>query len=620
MAKSNAAKKTEKSEVLTWWEKAGGEDVHEVCGHEAHAHVQPGGAIECPALPPSHKQVTVDEAVIAKGGKPGFVKELEDATGVTAAKEQAEKAAEHFAADLGEHAFELIEVKHIRPSPRNPRSSLGDLTELANSLSTLKKMLQPIIVREVDEGRGYEIVSGHRRFAAAVDLGWDEVPCVVYDLTEVQALEVNLSEQINRRDLTPLEEGEACRALIELSGYDKKQVAAKLGQSESWVTKRLSLCQLAPELKKKLAKAEINVTLANALAALPTQKMQVEAVEKLQDEQERYGYDGAQTSDEQLEYLRKEFCRPLKGAPWKLTDADLVPEAGACSACPKNSGNNQAPGLFDNVKAPPTCSNLPCFESKLAAVWAKATAKYKAEGAKILPHGESTTKLFNTWGDEVKLNYGSRYVEAKAVVQEDGSKRSWAQLIEKLKPEERPQLHIAQDPKGGIHELYVQDKATEAIAEHLELKWAKKATARAEESDSKTGEDAAYAKARKIREKVIADAKVTIAKRIANAGLTLPATRAFVGQNFYRLDEYLKAIGVDQDEGKWLKAATMNELLAAAFWDQADFYSGEKFEPEFLELAKAYGLDPKAMSKAYVDGEKSEAELDAKKKTKGGKS
>lgn len=579
--------------------------IHAECGHPWLAHTGESH-MTCPALPPAKgADVPVPASVAA-----GFKKQLEDATGVTAQAELQAKAAANFERAPEAGAAETISVKYISPSPRNPRTSLGDLTELANSLSSLKVMLQPIIVREVDDGRAYEIVSGHRRFAAAVDLGWEEVPCLVHELTEVQALEVNLAEQLQRKELTPLEEGEACRSLIELSGYDTKQVAAKLGQSPSWVTKRLSLCGLAAEVKKSLTKGEITVTLATALAALPTQKMQLEAVQKLEEE----SYGDPVTTEEQLTTLRTEFCRPLKGVSWKLVDADLVPSAGPCSTCPKNSANNQAPGLFDNVKAPPTCSNLVCFESKMAAAWEKATAKHKAAGAKILPAGEGA-KIFNMYDGEPHFSYGSRYVFAKDVVQEDGSKRSWAQIVEKMKPEDRPQLHIAQDPKGGIHELFVKDKATEAIAEHLELKWAKKAIERSEAPAAARVEQQEDRKAQEIREKVLGEVKVAIAKRIAKEGLTLPVVRA-MSPDDWMLERYLKALGVEGGQKKWLEKATMNELLAYTFWSESRLNAYDKFDPDFLELAKAYGLDPKAMAKAYVDGAKSEAAIEAKKKAK----
>ncbi len=586
-------------------------DVHPVCGHVATAHeIGESGKVNCPALPPA-KQITVDAAVVAKGGKPGFVKQLEDATGITAANELSAKAAENFAtpAPADEQSRELLGVKAIQPMARNPRGSLGDLTDLKKSLEA-SGLIVPILVRVLEEEKRYEIVSGHRRFAAAVALGWDSLLCDVRIMTELQALEINLSEQLQRRDLTPLEEAEACRSLIELSGYDTKQVAGKLGQSTSWVTKRLSLCGLAPEVKKQLGKGEITLTLATALAALPTQKMQAEAAEKLAEELE---YD-PMTTEEQLEKLREDFCRPLKGVSWKLVDADLVPEAGPCSTCPKNSANNQTPGLFDNVKAPPTCSNVICFDSKVKAAWDKATAKFKAAGAKILPAGEGA-KIFNMYDGTPHMAYASRYVFAKDIVQEDGSKRSWAQIVEKMKPDERPQLHVAQDSKGGIHELFVKDKATEAIAEHLELKWAKKAVARDEEQVGAREDQKEEVELQKIRSVIIDQVKSAVADRIEKKGLTLLDARSMMEEYDYNLEQYLKAQGID-DRAKqklWPEKASLNMLLAFFWWKAARFSSYDGFDDEFKALAKASGFDLTAMVKAQLATAKAESTKAAKK-------
>lgn len=587
-----------------------------LCGHDFDDHPGEGNDATCPPLPPAKsKQVSVDEAVVAKGGKPGFMKQLEDATGETDTRAKLKLAEEHFERRPGEPARESIAIEHLVPMAHNPRGELGDVSSLVKSIET-NGFIGALSVRQDEPGRKFEVWAGNRRLKAAKLAGLTEVPCDVYEISALQALELNLTEQINRSDLTPLEEGEACRSLIELSGYDTKQVATKLGQSPSWVTKRLSLCGLAAEVKKSLTKGEITVTLAQALAALPTQKMQIDAVQALEDAAED-NYGEAITTEDQLATLREEFCRPLKGVSWKLVDADLLPLAGPCSTCPKNSANNQAPGLFDNVKAPPTCSSLPCFEQKMAAAWERATAKYKADGAKVLPLGESTTKLFNAYNSDVSLNYGSRYVAAKAVVQEDGGKRSWAQIIEKMKPEERPQLHVAQDPKGGIWELYVADKATAAIAEHLELKWARKAIDRQEAVASAPVERKEEQQARAIRLKVINDVKGAVTKAIAKTGVTLPIARSIAGDP-WEIRDYLMAIGVEaKSKDAWLKGASINDLLAYAFFTTTNFDSySDKFEASFLELAKAYGLDPKAMAKAYVDGAKSEAAIDAKKKAK----
>lgn len=554
------------------------------------------------------KQVTVDEAVVAKGGQPSsdFQRQYEDAAGITAANEASERAAQLFAVPAPELPAEVLPlaVAEIRPSPRNPRKDLGNLDDLVRAVEK-HGVLSPLLVRQVgdaDTEGAYEIISGHRRHAAAVKAGLDSVPCIVLEVTELQALELNLTEQINRSDLTPLEEGEACRKLQELSGYDVGQVAGKLGRSTSWVRGRLALCTATPEVRDALTKGTVSLTLAQALAALPTVKMQVEAL-KYAATQASYGRD----AEKVLEGLRETYCRPLKGAAWKLTDETLVPEAGACSACPRNTANERAPGLFDNVKAPPTCSDLPCFESKKRAAWAKRTTKYAAAGAKVLSVVDGP-KLFNLYGDAPRLNHGSKYVMARDVAQDDGSKRTWAQLVERIKDEKlKPVLHVAQDEAGGIHELYLADKALEAVAEHLELKWARKAVEReakggsaAEARDEWQAQQRERDVARAVTEEVVR----TVAERIAMKGLTLPQARALASRlDDHELQAFLVARGAQDTSARGIKklreTAVVDELLALVFFS-ASWASYDGVDEGLVELAKAESLDLKAMAKAHA--------------------
>lgn len=559
------------------------------------------------------KQVTVDEAVAKKGGKTAFVKSLEDATGVTAANERAEQAAEHFDRRVVEPDRRVLPLECLVAMAHNPRLELGDVSTLVQSIER-NGFIGALSVRELDDGR-FEVWAGNRRLKAAQVAGLTDVPCDVYELTEVQALELNLTEQINRSDLTPLEEGEACRRLMEISGYSVQQVAEKLGQSVSWVRGRVALCNLAGEVKKGLKAKTLTLTVAQALAALPSQKMQAQALDKV---------DGL-TAEEALESLRTKFCRPLQGIPWKMTDAMLVAEAGACGKCPHNSANNLTPGLFDNVKAKPTCSNLPCFEGKVRAAWERDTAKAKAAGAKVLPISEGH-KLFA----HGTLGYDSRYVEAGQPVSEDRNKRTWGQLVGEMDSETSPLLHIAQDKTGAPRELYLRDEVLKACAEELGLKWAQRLLAKdapsslPEPEGNATGAETVseWKKQQGERERmdaIIDEAKVGIATKLAVKGrdaLTLPMLRAMTDNNTYEVMKYLKARGSPECDLKaaerFLEKSPADELLGYLFFRDVRVDARDGFEESFVALAKAEGFDLKAMLKARIDGEKSEALKGAK--------
>lgn len=508
--------------------------------------------------------------------------------------EKAAEAAAHFDRRAVHAERRMVPIAQLRPLAGNPRSETGDVSALVKSIET-NGFIGALSVRllEFDDPQVMEVWAGNRRLKAAQEAGLEEVPCDVYDLTEVQALELNLTEQINRADLTPLEEGEACRRLQELSGYSVAQVAAKLGQSTSWVTKRVALCSLAPEAKTALGKGEVSLTVAQALAALPTQQLQVDGLKELSALE---GYPVA----EQLDHLRGALCRPLKGATWKLTDELLDPEAGACSKCPHNSGNNTMPGLFDQVKGPPMCARPACFESKLKLAWVKKTEKATAAGAKVLSLAEAS-KLFPRGG--TTLPYACRYVDAHAVVQEDRQKRTWAQLVEEM-PGERPLLHVAQDGEGKARDLYVGDKVLAAVATHLKLKWAVKREEAAEEKaerETPAVRDEAKRMA-DIRAAVVNEVRDAIAKKLL-LGPTLESARLLARGHEYAVEDFGAEVVGRKLGAKWLeKDATIGELLALEWWCAAgnEWRSWQAFDAGFLDTAKAHGFDVEKMVAAYI--------------------
>ena len=268
--------------------------------------------------------------------KKNFLGELAQMSGAVEDQAKVAAAAKHYDASTPPASgIELLDVDALKPSPHNPRANLGNVDELAASIKA-QGLLVPLLVRPLGVGdEVYEVVSGHRRLKAAQQAGLDSVPCDVRALTDVQALEVNLTEQINKKDLTPLEEGQACRRLVELSHYSVDQVAAKVGQSPAWVRKRLKLCDLAPEAKKALADGKITYTAAINVALLP-HALQAQAVKQAAGQWWKKGMEAVDTG-RFIEVLQRDFARPLKDAPFGTKDETLVPEAGACDKCPKNS-------------------------------------------------------------------------------------------------------------------------------------------------------------------------------------------------------------------------------------------------------------------------------------------
>lgn len=157
------------------------------------------------------------------------------------------------------------EVSKLRVSALQPRRSIDEeaLAELAASISE-KGVLQPLLVRPVAEG--YEIVAGERRFRAAQRAGLDRVPVVVRELSDQQTLEIAIVENLQREDLTPLEEAHAFRQLMGF-GLTQEQVAEAVGMSRSAVANTLRLLTLPASALEALESSGISAGHARAILA-----------------------------------------------------------------------------------------------------------------------------------------------------------------------------------------------------------------------------------------------------------------------------------------------------------------------------------------------------------------
>lgn len=160
-----------------------------------------------------------------------------------------------------------LPVHEIRPSRLQPRSQVSpeDVEELAASIVD-RGVLQPIVVRPADDG--YELVAGERRWRAAMAAGLQVVPAIVKNLSDQDALEVALLENIQREDLRPLEKARAYLRLQQEFGMTQDQIAARLRKSQAAIANTLRLLQLPEEVQESLDKGRITEGHARALLAL----------------------------------------------------------------------------------------------------------------------------------------------------------------------------------------------------------------------------------------------------------------------------------------------------------------------------------------------------------------
>ena len=149
----------------------------------------------------------------------------------------------------------MIPLSAIEPDPGQPRTAMGDLDDLVASIRD-KGVLEPILVRPRPGGPEggpsgvlFRIISGERRYRAAQEAGLYEVPAIEMDLTDEEALEIALIENLQRKDLTPFEEAEGYRMLAESHSYTHEEISEAVGKSRTVVTESLSLLQMPPRVR-----------------------------------------------------------------------------------------------------------------------------------------------------------------------------------------------------------------------------------------------------------------------------------------------------------------------------------------------------------------------------------
>lgn len=176
-----------------------------------------------------------------------------------------------------------LRVAEIEPNRDQPRKSFGDeaITALADSIRE-HGMLQPILVRPINNG-GYQIVAGERRWRAARMLGMDEVPVNIRELTDVEAMQIALIENLQRENLNPIEEALGYKELIESFGMTQEKVAKTVGRSRSAVANAVRLLTLPERVQKMLESGEISAGHAKALLGFENEELLIATAIKAAD-------------------------------------------------------------------------------------------------------------------------------------------------------------------------------------------------------------------------------------------------------------------------------------------------------------------------------------------------
>ncbi|HVW78545.1 MAG TPA: ParB/RepB/Spo0J family partition protein [Alloacidobacterium sp.] len=323
----------------------------------------------------------------------------------------------------------LISISLLDPSPVNPRKHF-DEAQLAELATSIKQMgiTNPITVRPGwspvggDEQR-YEIIAGERRFQAAKLAGLGSVPAIIRELSDAEALDYAVVDNLQRVDLSPMEEAEGYKLLIEQMGWNggsvfasmedhASTVALKAGKTLRYVVQRIKLLSLIPEAQDVMRQGFLSLEVALLIARLQPEDQERAIVFAVDYRKSASGKTVAEklkraianiqgsesdwyrvaTEKEVREWIANNITLSLKDAAWALDDAALVPTAGACTSCPKRVGSNAV--LFgDLTSKEDTCTDPRCYEAKKKA-FVKLTVKEAAEsGSTVLKLSTSRSTL-----------------------------------------------------------------------------------------------------------------------------------------------------------------------------------------------------------------------------------
>lgn len=163
--------------------------------------------------------------------------------------------------------LKMISVDKIDPSPQQARSELGDMRELMASIRE-KGILAPILVRK-KENR-YEIIAGERRYVAGKNIGLREIPCIEMNVSDNEAMELALIENIQRKNLDVFEEADGLKSLADIYGYSHQNIAEKIGKARSTITEIINISNIPYEIRN-LCK-EFNIKSRSTIIEISKQK------------------------------------------------------------------------------------------------------------------------------------------------------------------------------------------------------------------------------------------------------------------------------------------------------------------------------------------------------------
>lgn len=269
--------------------------------------------------------------------------------------------------------YKDISIKDIRPAAENYRRTFDEdtLAELITSVRS-KGILQPILVRPLKKPRGkFEIVAGHRRHTAALAAGLAQMPCMVRELSDEEALEVQVIENSQREDPNPMDEAHGFKRLIEMGKHTTETLAEKIGHSTKYVLSRMRLLNLSEEAQEAVATGEVSLGHAVLMTRLKNPVDQKRLLEMV-----------LMSTGLTVKEAAGRLCQFSRD----LSEAEF--DTGACKECPGRARNQT--DLFPELKGgKDECMDAECFYDKRLAHWGGWLDEKRKEGFRIITDGKA---------------------------------------------------------------------------------------------------------------------------------------------------------------------------------------------------------------------------------------
>ena len=252
-----------------------------------------------------------------------------------------------------ENSFSLVGISLFDRSEYNPRTNFNEeeLQELSKSIKE-KGVIQPIVVRQKNNCDGrYEVVCGERRYRAALLAQLDMIPACIRNLSDEEAEELAITENLQRRDMTPIEEANAFARLLNKEKYDYSSLAMRFGKSEVFVRGRVKLIQLIEPFKKMLDEEHITIGVATTLANYSTEIQEIVFAEHYQEGVPSYYSWDRKRPTELQKAINSAYSTNLDRYSFDKKE---------CETCVSNTANFT---LFDDELCR-NCMNRACLQKK----------------------------------------------------------------------------------------------------------------------------------------------------------------------------------------------------------------------------------------------------------------